>query len=577
MSSPNRRGQSSRIDFHRGQVLWTLANTYPSLPLTLVEGVQNGIDADATAILVGINLMNRTVIIADNGIGVSKDKFEQALASVGHGIKTKDKLGRFGRGLIAPLNKCTSFTFTSLAIGSHPIRWTFKGESIRKQDHEVEIPHVNLQQMPAIPSPFNEFLNDEFDTTYRTVVLLNSITKDKVISLVDLDELDGLIRSKLGPVMRSKGVKVRVVLRDEQGITSHCDINPVIFSGEKLPVFTVDDPDAGEVTIELYRAPRVSGKRKGEVVIMEAEGNYPVTMPEVIRQARGRQWIDGLEAAFNSLSSGFFEGVIRAKNIELAPERTKFVFNDALLALYMVIFGWFEEHGQTFFENEQEQSRERRFQDLGLKSLDKIREHRDQPEYARLWEAFKNAIETGRLGKGAVEPTGGEPDGLEDESSTRTGQGGAGKERKPRKAKAGKGDSDDTQPRDSKDRPGDTPFGTVGNPRSGDRRPRQLVKGDSRGLWFEFTPLTDSVRLWEFDFELGVLTFNTRHKHWLALSETNGKPLAKNDKMIMHLQEWLALQVVHLVVRHPDHESFEDHRGYIDDQIKHYIDLFIVR
>lgn len=570
------RKRASRIDFHRGQVLWTLANTYPSLQLTLVEAIQNGIDADATAILVGINLEQRTVVVADNGLGVTKDKFEQALASVGHGIKTKDRLGRFGRGLIAPLNKCTSFTFTSHAIDRRqPIRWTFRGEDIKKQHHQVEIPHATLPKMPNLPKPLNEYLDSEFETVYRTIVALNGVTKDKVVSLVDLEELDGLIRSKLGPAMREKGVKVRVVLKDEHANTTHCDINPVVYTGEKLPEFRVSDPDAGEVTIELYRAPRISGRRRGEVVIMEADGNYPVTMPEVVRQARGRKWIEGIEPAFNALSSGYFEGVIKAKNIELAPERTKFEFNDALMALYLVIHEWFEQTGQTFFENEQEESRERRFQDLGLKSLDRIRENRDKPEYSRLWDAFKDAIEAGRLGNGHLDPEAGKVNGPETESSTRTGQGGAGKKREGGDGTGGGSGGERT--RDPKDRPGDTPFGTLGNPRGGNRRPRQIVKGDSKGLWFEFTPLTNSVRLWEFDFQLGILTFNTRHKLWLALSETNGKVLAKNDKMIMHLQEWLALQVVHMVVCHSDPESFEQHRSYIDNQVKHYVDLFVVR
>lgn len=572
-----RRPQASHIDFHRGAVLLQLANTYPSLPLTVVEAIQNAIDADAVAILVGINLENRTVTIADNGLGVTKDKFEEALASVGHGVKDKSKLGQFGRGLIAPLNKCTSFTFTSHPVERRsPIRWTFKGDDIKKQHHVVEIPHSTLQKMPSLPKSLNEYLDGEFETTYRTIVALNGVTKDRVVSLVDLEELETLIRSKLGQAMREKGVKVRVVLKDEHGQISHCDIDPVVYTGEKLPVFTIEDPDAGIVTIELFRAPRLGGKRKGEVVIMEADGNYPVTMAEVIRQARGRKSIEGLEGVFSALSSGYFEGVIKAKNIVLAPERTKFEFNDALLALYYVIYDWFEAHGQTFFENEQELSRERRFQDLGLKSLDRIRQGRDKPDYARLWDAFKDAIEAGRMGSGHLDPEVGKVNGPEDESSTRTGQGGAGKAREAGGGEGG-GSSGGERSRDPKDRPGDTPFGTVGNPRGGGRRPRQIVKGDSKGLWFEFSPLTNSVRLWEFDFGLGILTFNTRHKLWLALSETNGKVLAKNDKMIMHLQEWLALQVVHMVVSHPDTESFEQHREYIDNQVKHYIDLFISR
>jgi hypothetical protein len=60
------------------------------------------------------------------------------------------------------------------------------------------------------------------------------------------------------------------------------------------------------------------------------------------------------------------------------------------------------------------------------------------------------------------------------------------------------------------------------------------------------------------------------------LDETKGKHLARNAKWIMHLQEWITLQVLHLLVQCPEPDLFEDRRAFIDDQAKLYVEMFIV-
>jgi hypothetical protein len=82
--------------------------------------------------------------------------------------------------------------------------------------------------------------------------------------------------------------------------------------------------------------------------------------------------------------------------------------------------------------------------------------------------------------------------------------------------------------------------------------------------------------LWELDIEMGVLTFNVRHPLWTRLDETNGKHMPRNARMIMHLQEWLTLQVLNLLVIYPDSRDFSEHRNIIDDQLRLYIEMFIV-
>ncbi len=558
---------NSEINFHRGEVLLRLANTYPSLPLTLIEGAQNAIDADADRIMLCIDLKQRLVMMVDNGAGTSIERFELALASVGKGVKSKDKLGRFGLGLISPLTKCTRFAFISVPPNRRTGNcWEFVQSSIRSQHDKLVIPR-KTSPMPVLNRKFKPYATDEFACEWRTMVKMTGVTQDKVTSLIDLDELEAHIQSKLGTAMRRNKTMIRVVLIDDKGKVAQRDITASSFNGESLGVVAYDEADAGRVEFELYRAPKRAGRRTGKVSIMAAGDIYPITMDEFVRQARGRKVADMIGEAVKVLASGYFEGVIRCENIVLAPERTKFVYNDALESLYLVIDQWYDEYGKGHYEIEQESTRESRWQGLALKSADRLKDVLSLPEFARLWDGLMTAVEFGRLGEGHLDPNSGRPDGLDDETTIRTGQGGAGTSRTPG---TGGGPSSE-RVRDPKDRPGDKPIGARGP----DGQRRRLVKGDSKGLWFGFESMPQSLDLWEFDRRIGVLVFNTRHPIWERLDETNGRTLLKNERWIQHLIEWLSVEVLHLLVHYPSEEEFLLNRSLVDNKIKHYVEMFI--
>ena len=550
-----------------------MANTYPNLALTLIEGMQNGIDADATRVLVVINLQDRTVYLVDNGSGVPRDKFESALASVGRSVKSKDRLGKFGLGLISPLDKCKRFEFTSMPIGTaHPLSWTFCGDDLRLQHSQTVIPCKTLTRMPQIPRRFSSYVEGDFDVTWHTMVKLIGVTEDKVVSLVNLDQLESEVRHKLGGRMRERGVCIRVVLVNEKNREEVRDINPVSYSGEPLDMVTYTQPVCGEVQFELYRAPKLAGQRRGQVTVTEMDNSYGVPIAALINQARTGGWGDAYAQAFAALGSGYFEGVIRCKNIELHPGRTKFQYNDELQTFYMVIGQWFDECGKHYFEDEQVTTREERYQDLSLKSQKRIREILlNQPQFVRLWDGLKGSVAKGRLGSGHLDPETGKRGDTEGDNSIRSGQGGAGVERKK-----GTGDHNPSgggRQREPKDRPGDTPNGVMG-PRG---KRRQLVTGDSQGLWFEYSWSDNTHRLWEFDFTSGILTFNVRHWIWVKLDESKGgKHTPKNDRWIMALQEWLTLEVLTLLGRYSDVDEFEHNRDMLDSKIDPFVELFII-
>ena len=178
-------------------------------------------------------------------------------------------------------------------------------------------------------------------------------------------------------------------------------------------------------------------------------------------------------------------------------------------------------------------------------------------------------VKNGRMGEGHVKPGRGKPDSLETFTTTRVGQGGAGKPRIPKPQPTPPRVPSDTP---GKDRPGDTPLGVLGP----DGTRRRLVRGDSQGLWFEHTTMPGNLRLWEFDHENGVLSFNVRHTVWAMLGETNGHYTAKHDRQLMQLQEWLSFEVLSLLAQFPDKAEFDERRDLIGDRIKPYATAFIL-
>lgn len=561
---------ASEIDFHRGEVLHKLSNTYRSLPLTLIEGAQNAIDAGADKIMLCIDLKGRTVIMVDNGEGTTEEKFAKALASVGKGVKSKDKLGRFGLGLISPLNKCARFHFISAMPGRRKaLKWTFVQSDIRKQHQTLTIPLTTMAAVPDLPKRFRDYAVDDFQNVqWRTRVEMLGVTRDKVISLVDLDDLEQQIRTKLGLAMRTNKVSIRVVLIDDNGKHLSRYITSTSYSGEPLEVVTYETDETGLVEFRLYRALKRGGSRTGEVSVVAGGDNYPITMREFTNQARGRKAASLLGDSITVLGSGYFEGIITCQNIELHPERTKFEYTDALEMLYLVVDQWYDEVGLAHYQLEEEQNQEARYQETAMKAADRLRELLNPQRHQRLWSGLLSVVQSGRLGTGHLNPGERQDGELDDTPTTRAGQGGAGRAKTTGSSSSTRGG----QQGRSAHRPGDLPVGVQG---SGGSR-RRVVKGDSKGLWFGFEQMPGNVNLWEFDRELGALIINTRHPIWVQLDETNGRHLKKNAKYIQQLLEWLAFEMLHLLVQFPEQDDFETNRSIIDDKVKTYAEMFIV-
>lgn len=531
------------LGFHMGSVLWRFATDYyDTLMLTIIEAIQNSIDADATSVLVGIDLQESRVVIADNGTGIETELFRGALQSIARTVKRSDsdRMGRFGLGLISPLNKCERFTITSqprnLENGRPVInRWTFVGKDIREQHDKVGVDYQEVRTMPGIPTPFRSRAR-QVGTTWSTIVQLEEVTADKAIRTVNLDEFEAQIRIKLSSGMRRAGTTVHIVLNDEKGTMSGRQVNPLEYNGEPLPVVEMVGDDCGAIRFELYRANKTGGQRRGQVVVMQTGDNYPVLWKEFRMQAMGSGYLREFPDAFNVLGSGHFEGVIHIEKAELGPDRKKFVLSEAVIDSYMYIALWFEEHGKNYYEIEQEAQRDERYQRLGQQSLDQlIRQLNNDPQLSMVLSEL--------LGPGMSQLKPRQPSG-----------GDSGSARKPRRTVV----KPSAPPQSRPSKPGDQP---------------DKPAPTSLSFAYEQRPTWD--HLWEYDHGTATIVFNTLHPVWVRLDETNGKHAARHDKQIIHLQLWLGLEVIIMLSEHSEPESFELARERLDKRVKPYASLLI--
>ena len=544
----------SELAFHQGEALFAVAQTYPTLRLCLVEAVQNSVDADATTVYVGVDLVEKRVVVCDNGVGVTEERLETALKSICKGVKSRDAAGRFGRGFIAPIHLARAMVFLSRPEGARFVNsWTFIGASLRRMETKLEVPFERLSSFPRLPVPFSSAKKDAeslgCDAQWRTMLQLDKITKDETITSFDPKELAQHIRIKLGQWMRRKGTTVILKVRGFKGEESLLKIDPTDYTGEPLEPMVLRHNTAGKIELKLYRAHLERGKRQGQVVVMQEGDAYPVTMNELRVQAMGAKWYNSempeLKEGIDALCSGHFEGVITAENIELAPERNKFAVDDALTDVYVAIADWYDKVGRHIIHDERVEREEQRYQKLGGESLAWLMEElSNNPSLASLARNLRGVLPAApaESPKPADEPRS--------------------KEKSERRQR------DSSQSRRV----------VVRSP----NKPSQQSRGRGVGfLSYAYELLKGSVRLWEYDPPSGVLTLNIRHPLWTKVDQTNGKHTAKNDRQIKHLQEWLALQLLMLLAKMLakgiDLAELELHRGDIDAQVGPYVEMFILR
>lgn len=387
----------SRLDFNKGESLIHLASTYPLLSRVIEEIVQNALDSDASRIHILVDYKQRSITVVDNGTGVSIHKFETALTSVGSSIKVPGKLGQFGLGLISPLGKCACFYFTSCAAPfTEPyVRWTLDTDKIRAQAQNVVVPKNTV----------NGFEFNKRGTWWRTRVEIVNFTTDRSISEMTLDKLKTSILRKFSPTMLRLKTQIYIKFIPESGEDDE-DKNSRRFKGNSytgrpIDEITVNEKDVGNVVFRLYVTSKENRELPNNVVLRRNGDEYGVTFSNFSRACAQHRFSPSDEA-MEALRSKIFEGEIVADRVELTKERTSFAQNDALVALSIAIDEWYKKQGRAYFDEEKSSSRDERYQRLGRKSLDALKQLVKSPEHKLLMDTIKSVFHKGTVGAGHV-------------------------------------------------------------------------------------------------------------------------------------------------------------------------------
>ncbi|MEK7641681.1 MAG: ATP-binding protein [Patescibacteria group bacterium] len=473
-----------KVKIHQGHALMTLARHYYSIPAVIMEIVQNAIDAGATKIAVEIDKPKNMLVVCDNGSGASREKVTQALQSVAATMKSKDKYGQFGIGLISPLAVSGKFLFTSCPTPRYNdyVEYVFVTKDI------AEAPEVSIPQR-SVP-------NFQFDpqgkTWWRTRVEATKLTQERRPSTVIPKELVAAIALKYGEAIRARSIQISIEMTDDTGIKTSTQVEAPQYTGIKLATFTGSQVECGDVKIGLYLARLQKGGRKGSIAFGTMDNPSRISGEQFAKCAK--ELLDPQVA--KALMSGVFEGCITCKKVSLHPDRTKFEDNDALFALCEVIEGWYKKVGKKTYEEAGEQAQDQYFQDVGRSVMSFIDMLAAQPQFAEVMSKIK----IGTIGSGHVRVPKKAVIGTEDATSL-SADGGAGGTRSHHN------DSDEDRNPPKSELKSHVPA-TVYGPKG---KRRTEVRGNSTGIRLEHVDMEDFRIPFEFTRESGTLSINTNH------------------------------------------------------------------
>jgi hypothetical protein len=259
----------------------------------------------------------------------------------------------------------------------------------------------------------------------------------------------------------------------------------------------------------------------------------------------------------DALTSGLFEGEISCTKVKLHPKRNTFDRDDAFVGLCVGIEDWYQRMGKFLVEETRSMQKERRWQELGIRSLSVLKSILESSTHAHLREAFK-AFGSGNVGLGHTDLPKRQIVGEQAVTSVSVdGTPGVPRDR------SGKPAEREGSEKPTGEKGSHTPF-SVGGPNG---RVRKVVKDSSFGLQFSYEGFVqDPGKLWRLEMDQGILVFNSLHPHWVLCSE-------KSDASLMKLQELVGLEVLALLV---NPESVRDQQRAFSDTLNPLIVSWIL-
>lgn len=463
-----------------GEVLKAIADTYPLFSQTLLEQVQNSLDADAKNIEIFVNARMKLAYVTDNGNGVTLTEFNESLESLLEPKKGKDKFGRFARGKIAALTKCNEFTFHSRGKTGPAHCWTFHCKEILAS---VDFPKI----------PWETMVSSQQKPWWRTQVLMKGLFfNDAVKFRVNLSEIKANILSSFGTKMRKLNTVIKITHLDDKGIKHEECFSAKSYTGEALPVWVYDlATAAGKVTVRLYKS-----EESSPIPVTIGQTNDPFRMDwksfyqsvNAFSSRNKQVTFDGKEihALFRS---GIVSGEIECENISIHSSREKFERNEALGYFIMILQEWFEKVGKKIYEAAEIHAKSSLYQQIAIEAVKRIENH-------PLVSQFLQHVRFGSTGKGHAD-TGAKELGTFTATDVNRGHDKGKGTYKPEDVS-----QKTTLPSEKVTRPKQVPILVAGD----DGQERKIVRNESLGLVAEVLPFPglDSLTAPLFRIELGA-------------------------------------------------------------------------
>lgn len=513
----------SVITMHQGLALGHVADRYPTLEECVLEAIQNGIDAKASHIEVKIDLMRMNIHVTDNGQGVSRRKFDEALSSVCKSVKERGSLGQFGIGLIAFLGKCESFRFVSCPKQSPKgyLQWTFNTKEILVQEGAPSIPCEELSSYFFAKVPSQKRQGTRREVNWRTGIFVHKFDRKKIVRKVSLEGLAFDITTRYGIPMRELGTTVGIKLVQESGEIEERSVRAMEWSGIPLDEEIITDQDAGEVTFRMFLTQRRKRALNPGAVSL-GESNNPFRLPFTQFARHAGEWLEA--ETVTGLKSGVFEGEILCSGVQLNANRRQFNQDQALVGLCATIDAWWKRVGRNYFEVAMDEAKNERYETLAKRSLAVVEELLKDKELGAMLRQVIKSFKIGTVGLNHAKVPRKDVLGEDEPGTAIHGS------KRPRSTEGeASGGERGEKPAEH---PEQIPLIVTGP--SG--RPRKAVASNSLGIRIAHDEIPGVDKLWIFDAEKGCLIFNIIHPIYAAVE--------KNDTAQMRLMEQVLFQVL---------------------------------
>jgi len=276
-----------KIGVHVGRALLAFADLYSSIPEVIRELVQNSLDEKAKRIYIVIDPKRKRLLCYDDGEGASKEEIEKKFALMAKSLKTEDKRGERGIGLVSPLGIAEVMEMIT-SPGGHGEQY-FKIRLERQKLKEEENPQL-LFGRGEIPRHKNR--------RFTTLVVARQLQiKEKYLQRY-IEEAIELLQETFGEALKETKIWI-----NEKEVPFREFPGKIIFKER------IYESDGKVIEAEIWATLRP--EKPG--ILLNYKGKYDLPLKKI-------KELKNLE-----INSGYFHGRIKINFGEIAPRRNDLV------------------------------------------------------------------------------------------------------------------------------------------------------------------------------------------------------------------------------------------------------------